>query len=166
MELMSVESSTAEQSAGELAAFQDILESNQIAFTDTLTDEIETVIAEASRLQRYEYVVGTVTDYGVSSNDHAHFDLIHDGEPLHCVVFASRRSSIPAINSGQQVAVAGDVSFHPPENRCSIEVDEVVPFKENDTSLLRRIRSNRQAQIALAVVVLLVLVLGGIFLLL
>ncbi len=163
---MSVESSTAGQNAGELAAFQDTLESDQIAFTDTLTDEIKTVIAAASTLQQYDYVVGTVTDYGVSSTDHVHFDLVHGGKPLHCVVFPSRRSSIPAINSGQQVAVAGDVSFYPPENRCSIEVEEIVPLEEGGGSLLGSIQSDRRVQIVLAVVVLLVLVLGGYLLLL
>lgn len=137
------------------SSLQDTLDSEQIAFTDTLGEEIETVIDGASRLQRYEYVVGEIVNYRVP-DDHVYFDLIHEGSPLHCVIFASRRPAIPTeIDNGMQVAVAGDLTFHQPKNHCSIEVEAVV-LLEADSS--RQIPTRRQLTLVALLLIVLVLV--------
>lgn len=85
---MGVESLADNQAGTELAAVQETLDTDgEIAFVDAVADEIETVIDEISTLQRFEYVVGNVSGYGASSNDHAYFDLVHNGCPLRCVIF-------------------------------------------------------------------------------
>lgn len=73
---MSIKSRTEKKDNRKLASLQDTLESEQVAFVDTLDEEIKTVIEQASTLQRYDYVIGTVDDIWVSSNDHRHFELV------------------------------------------------------------------------------------------
>lgn len=165
---MGVESSTERRNSDELAAIQNRLGSEQVASVDTLDDEIKTVIDESSRLQRFEYVIGTVDDAWIH-NDHRHFDLIdpdEDGQ-IHCVIFDSRRASITTeITEGRQVAVAGDVSFFPPKGKGSILVKEVAPLKADDSQ--RRgsaLPVDRQQLLLLAVGLVIVLGLVGFFLL-
>lgn len=47
----------------DLATFHDQLGSEDIAFVDGLSSEIEAVIENTTELQRYEYVIGDVSDY-------------------------------------------------------------------------------------------------------
>lgn len=162
---MSIESPKEEQDDGALAAMQDTLESEQIAFVDTLDEEIKTVVEQASTLQRYDYVIGTVDDVWTSSNDFHHFDLIQyneeaDGDNLiHCVIHPSRRPSITTdITEGRQLAVAGNVSFYPPEGRASIFVDDVDAVDRDGSSHpFERVRTDHRIQIALASMLLLVI---------
>lgn len=130
---MGVESPTENEATEELASLQDTLDSEHIIYVDSLTNEIETVIDEASGLHRYEYVIGEISDYGVSSNKHVHFDLVHEGCPLHCVLLQFRRSSITSdLENGMQVAVKGELSFYTDDNYCSIMVEDVVAVGEGD----------------------------------
>lgn len=108
---MGVESTTENQDTEELASLQNTLDSEQIAFVDTVAEEIATVIDDASRPHRYEYIVGEVSDYGISSNDHAYFDR----QPIDI-----------DIEDGIQLAVKGGVSFYSPHNYCSITVEHTV----------------------------------------
>lgn len=128
MELMGVESPSDDNQAGEdLVTLQNTLDSEAITFVDRLSAEVETVIEDAADLQRYEYVIGDVSDYGVSSKGHAHFELIHDETPIHCVIYTFRLPSITVdIENGMQVAVKGKVSFYTDENYCSIITEDVV----------------------------------------
>lgn len=120
------------------------------------------MIDEASTLQDYDYVIGEVSDHGVSKNDHAHFKLIHQGGPLHCVVFASRQSRITTdIEEGMQLAVNGTISFYAPDNRCSIEVEEVDPITADSSQQSSMVPTERRQQVLLSVVILIVLVIGG-----
>lgn len=119
---------------GEQPSAQDTLDSDRIATVETLGNEIATVITEANRLQRLEYVTGKVAEYGVSSRDHAHFRLTHESVAIHCVIFDVRRATITTdIDNGMRVAVTGDLLFHSQDNHCSIEVEEVVPIGEVDS---------------------------------
>ncbi|UPM45274.1 exodeoxyribonuclease VII large subunit [Halocatena salina] len=128
---MGVESPTETQATEELTSLQDTLESDQIAFVDTVATEIETVLEAASELHRYEYVIGEVTNYGISSNDHVHFDLVHEGCQLHCVILHFRREDIPTeLEDGVQVAVTGELSFYTVDNYCSIMVEDAVTVGE------------------------------------
>lgn len=168
---MGVESSTKTQSSTELASLQDTLDSEHVAFVDTLDAEIKAVIAQANRLQRYDYVVGEVDDYGVSSTNNIHFDIVRENEEkeknnqFHYVIFERHRSSVTTdIENGMQVAVAGDVSFDPPRNRCSIEVDDVCSVEEDSAQRFYEMLPVR-LWIALVAVLVLVLVLGGFLLL-
>ncbi len=124
---MGVESPTENQGGEELSSLQDTLGSEQITFVDTLVSDIESVIAESSNLHRYEYVIGEVTNYGVSSNDHVHFDLAHNGTHLHCVILQFRRSDFSVdLEDGLQVAIKGELSFYTADNYCSIMVEDGV----------------------------------------
>lgn len=133
---MSVESepTTMTQGNGKQPSAQDTLDSDRIATTETLGNEIATVISEATRLQRFEYVTGEVAEYGVSSRGHAHFRLVHESGAIHCVIFDFRRTTLTTnITNGRQIAVTGDLSFYAQENRCEIEVEEVVPIGDDDS---------------------------------
>lgn len=171
---MGVEPPTEEQDDGALAAMQATLESEQIAFVDTLDAEIKTVIAQADHLQRYDHVVGTIDDAWISSRDYQHFDLIQYNEEternnqIHCVIRPSQRPSITTtITEGKQAAVAGTVSFHPPEGYASILVDDVDSVDADDSSHpLKRTRTDRRIQITIATMLLLVILLVGALLLL
>lgn len=125
---MGVESPAEEDSSGaDMESLHETLGSEAIAFVDTLSTEIEAVITDAGDLQRYDYVIGDVADYGSSSRGHAHFELIHDGTPLHCVLYKFRRSSVSVdIEDGMQLAVSGEVSFYIDNNYCSIIVEDAV----------------------------------------
>ncbi|MEA5389229.1 exodeoxyribonuclease VII large subunit [Haloarculaceae archaeon H-GB11] len=97
---------------------RDRLDTADVADVDQLNDAIADHIADAAELQ-YDYVVGDVSSYGVSANDHAHFDLVHEDATVHCVVYAHRRPDIDAIEPGTQVAVDGELSFYSPEGQAS-----------------------------------------------
>lgn len=90
---MGVESPAENQTTDELVSLQDTLDSEQIAFVDTLDAEITTVIEQASTLQRYDYVIGTVDDGWISQNDHHHFEFVHHNretdkdDQIPCVIF-------------------------------------------------------------------------------
>lgn len=130
---MGVESTTENQDTEELASLQDTLNSEQVAFVDTVAEEIATVIDDASRPHRYEYIVGEVSDYGVSGSDHAYFDLVGEECQLRCVVFQYRRQSIDIdIEDGMQLAVKGGVSLYTQNNYCSITVEHAVAVGEGE----------------------------------
>lgn len=165
---MSVESepTTMMQSNGEQPSAQDTLDSDRIATTETLGNEIATVISEATRLQRFEYITGEVAEYGVSSRDHAHFRLVHESGTIHCVIFDFRRTTLTTnITNGMQIAVTGDLSFYAQENRCEIEVEEVVPIGEDGSHPFYEVILAR-LWIAIVAVLVIVLGLGGYFILL
>lgn len=158
---MGDESSSETQSNGKLAALQDTLDSDQVAYVNTLSDDIETVVDEASTLQRYDYVIGEVSNHFVSPTDHIHFDLVHgdeEEEPLRCVIAPSHQAPVTTdIENGRLVAVAGDLSFVTPKNRCSIEVEEVVPLGDDGSHPFYEVIL---ARLWIAIVAVLVIVLG------
>jgi exodeoxyribonuclease VII large subunit len=125
---MGVESPTDDDTAGtDLVSLQETLDTDEIVFVDSLSSEIDAAIADAADLHRYEYVIGEVSDYGIASSDHVHFDLVHDGDPLHCVILQFRRDAIATdLDDGMQVAVSGDLSFYTDDNYCSIMVEDVI----------------------------------------
>lgn len=121
---------------------------------------VTTVISEASSLQRFEYVIGEVSDYGVSSSDHAHFRLAHESGTIHCVIFDFRRATITTdIDNGMQVAVIGDISFYSQDNRCSIEVEEVVPIEADGS---QRFYEAIPARLGIAITVFLGIIVMGV----
>ncbi len=102
-------------------------------------------------------------------NNHRHFELVRYNEEtnkddqIHCVIFNSRRSAITTdITERRQVAIAGQLSFYPPQGSGSILVDEVasVDGDEDDAHPFEIIRANRRVQIAIATVLLVALAVG------
>lgn len=145
---------------GEQPSAQDTLDSDRIVTVETLGNEIATVITQANRLQRFEYVTGEVAEYRVSSRDHAHFQLVHENVALHCVIFDVRRATITTtITNGMQVAVTGDLLFFSQDNHCSIEVEEVVPTEADDS---QRAYADLPVRLWIAIAVLLVIVLWSV----
>lgn len=125
------EESTETEGTKGLASLQDTLGGEQIAFVDTLAEEIETALEETSQHYCYEYMVGEVTNYCVSANDDAHFDLVHEGAQLHCVLLQFRREAIDtALEDGNQVAVTGHLSFYTVDNHCAIMVEDAIAVEE------------------------------------
>lgn len=101
------------------------LDSDDIVTVGQLNSELSTLVESATDLH-HDYVVGDVTDDRVA-NGHLHFDLVHDGVSIHCVVFGvenRRLSTMP--DSEMQVAVRGDLSFYEARGSCSIIVSDVV----------------------------------------
>ncbi|WP_049935209.1 exodeoxyribonuclease VII large subunit [Haloplanus natans] len=123
---MGSESAPDEQAVPRRAVLQDRLGTEAVTFVDTLGAEIATVVEDAPALT-FDYVVGEVSDHGVSSNGHVHFDLTHGDATIHCVCFASRRSTVDAdLDDGQQVAVTGDLSYYEANGSLSVIVADVV----------------------------------------
>ncbi len=75
-----------------LETLQEALQTERITYVDTLNEDIGAVVESADQLA-FDYVVGDVSDYGVSSNDHVHLDLVHEGSTIHCVLFGYKRSA-------------------------------------------------------------------------
>jgi exodeoxyribonuclease VII large subunit len=115
-----------ESTTDDLSRLQDRLETESVSFVDSLNDDIATVIEGADHLQ-FDYLVGDVSDYGISSNDHAHFDLVHNDSSIHCVCF---RYQLPQIDTdledGAQVAIKGDLSYYEDGGSISVIVDDAV----------------------------------------
>ena len=125
---MGIESGTDE--AVDVQAYHDTLDSENIAFVDALNDEIAAVVENTPELA-YDYVLGDVSGYGVSSNGHGHFDLVHEDATVHCVVYAFKLRTLDLdIENGTQVAVKGDLSYYEAEGQVSIVVDDVVEVGE------------------------------------
>jgi len=104
---------------------QETLGTEAIAFVDTLNTKIDEVIKNAEL--NYEYILGDVSGYGVSGNGHAHFDLVHEGSKIHCVIFKYRLQSLDNnIEDGTHVAVKGEVSYYEENGSASLLVDDVV----------------------------------------
>jgi exodeoxyribonuclease VII large subunit len=123
---MGIDSGTPEDTGTDIEVFQDTLDSESLAFVDALNEEIETLVEDSPALE-YDYVLGDVSNYGVSSNGHGHFDLVHEGSTIHCVVYDYKRETLDMdIESGTQVAVNGDLSYYAKEGKISIIVDDVV----------------------------------------
>ncbi|AXR77483.1 exodeoxyribonuclease VII large subunit [Natrarchaeobaculum sulfurireducens] len=123
---MGTDSRTDADTASSIEAHQDTLETENIAFVDTLNDGIATLLKETSDLQ-YDYVLGEVSDYGVSGNGHAHFDLGHADATIHCVIFSYRLQSLAvSIDDGTQIAVKGDLSFYEAKGSVSLIVEDFV----------------------------------------
>ncbi len=95
-----------------LETLQEALQTERITYVDTLNEDIGAVVESADKLA-FDYVVGDVSDYGVSSSDHVHLDLVHEGSTIHCVLFGYKRSTIDTtIEDGMQVAVKGSLSYY------------------------------------------------------
>jgi len=113
-----------------IETLQEALEAERVTYVDTLNADIGSLIEDAEQL-RFDYVVGDVSDAGVSSNDHVHFDLVHDGSTIHCVIFSYRRKQLGLdIEDGAQVAVKGSLSYYEDGGNVSIIVDDVVEVGE------------------------------------
>jgi exodeoxyribonuclease VII large subunit len=129
---MGIESGDQEPAETTRESLTDTLGTENVAFVDELNNEIASVI-EASDAGRFDYVVGDVSDYSVSSAGHAHFDLVHGDASIHCVVFAFKLSHLDVeIEDGTQVAVKGDLSFYEEGGTVSIIVEDVVDIGEGE----------------------------------
>jgi exodeoxyribonuclease VII large subunit len=119
-----------DERSGTLADLEDRLGSDSVAFADALNDRIGGVIEDAPDL-RVDYVVGDASDVFVSSGGHLHFDVVHEGSSIHCVVFGFRFDRMEVeIEDGLQIAVKGDLSYHEDEGQVSILGEDVVKLGE------------------------------------
>lgn len=115
-----------ESTTDDLPRLQDQLGTESVSFVDSLNDDIATVIEDTDHLE-FDYLVGDVSDYGISSNDHAHFDLVHNDSSIHCVCFQYRLPQIDAdLEDGMQVAIKGDLSYYEDGGSISVIVDDAV----------------------------------------
>ncbi|SFR97566.1 Exodeoxyribonuclease VII large subunit [Halomicrobium zhouii] len=114
----------------DLQSYHDTLDSENITFVDALNDEIAALVQNAPDLD-YDYVLGDVSGYGVSSNGHGHFDLVHENATVHCVVYSYKLDTLALdVDDGTQVAVKGDLSYYEAEGQVSIVVDDIVEVGE------------------------------------
>jgi len=129
---MGVNSSGDEETTTTLETHQETLNTDNITFVDALNDKISTVLENTSDLQ-YDYVLGDVSDYGVSGNGHAHFDLIHEDSTIHCVIFSHRlRSFDITIDDGTHIAVKGELSYYAANGSVSLIVEDFVEVGERN----------------------------------
>ncbi|GGK77281.1 exodeoxyribonuclease VII large subunit [Haloarcula sebkhae] len=113
-----------------LETLQEALQTERITYVDTLNEDIGAVVESADQLA-FDYVVGDVSDYGVSSNDHVHLDLVHSGSTIHCVLFGYKRSTIDTtIEDGMQAAVKGSLSYYEDGGNVSVIVEDIVEVGE------------------------------------
>lgn len=113
-----------------IAALQERLGTSDVVLVDTLNEDVARVVETTPELD-HEFVVGDVSDHGVSANGHAHFDLVDGDASVHCVVFGSRRSGVDAdLADGTRVAVSGDLSYYVEEGSVSLLVEDVVDLGE------------------------------------
>ncbi|WP_424004746.1 exodeoxyribonuclease VII large subunit [Haloarcula salina] len=109
-----------------IETLQEALEAERVTYVDALNADIGSLLEDAPELE-FDYAVGDVSDAGVSSNEHVHFDLVHEGSTIHCVVFSYRREQLDLdIEDGTQVAVKGSLSYYEDGGTVSIIVDDVV----------------------------------------
>jgi exodeoxyribonuclease VII large subunit len=110
----------------DLTALSAELDTESITFVDSLNTKIADLV-ENTRTLEYEYIIGDISGYGTSSNGHGHFDLVHDGSTIHCVVFGSRLHRLQdEIEDGTLAAVKGDISYYESEGSVSLIVRDVV----------------------------------------
>ncbi len=113
-----------------IAALQERLGTSDVVLVDTLNEAVARVVETTPELD-HEFVVGDVSDYGVSANGHAHFDLVAGDSAVHCVVFGSRRDGVAAdMADGKRVAVSGDLSYYVERGSVSLLVEDVVDLGE------------------------------------
>ncbi|WP_170096391.1 exodeoxyribonuclease VII large subunit [Haloarcula argentinensis] len=113
-----------------METLQEALQTERITYVDTLNEDIGAVVESADQLA-FDYVVGDVSDYGVSSNDHVHFDLVHEGSTIHCVLFGYKQSRLDTtIEDGMQVAVNGSLSYYEDGGNVSVIVEDIVEVGE------------------------------------
>ncbi|MEF8814754.1 MAG: exodeoxyribonuclease VII large subunit [Halovenus sp.] len=113
-----------------LETLQEALQTERVTYVDTLNEDIGAVVESADQLA-FDYVVGDVSDCGVSSNDHVHLDLVHAGSTIHCVLFGYKRSTIDTtIADGMQVAVKGSLSYYEDGGNVSVIVEDIVEVGE------------------------------------
>ena len=118
------------------------LEDATVRTVDELNEAIAGVLEDAPDLY-FDYVVGEVTDYR-DVNGNVHFDLDFAEASIHCVVFGFRRGgTVDDLESGTQVAVAGDLSYYEARGSCSILVTDVVEIGEG--SYRQELERHRQA---------------------
>ncbi|WP_248516273.1 exodeoxyribonuclease VII large subunit [Salinarchaeum laminariae] len=134
-----------EELAGDrsLEELEERLGSDDVVLVDALNDQIEGIIENAPDL-RVDYVVGDASDVFVSSGGHLHFDVVHEGSSIHCVVFAFRLDGLEAdLEDGLQIAVRGDLSYHEDEGQVSILGEDVLTLGEGLYE--RTYQQNREA---------------------
>ncbi|ERG97110.1 exodeoxyribonuclease VII large subunit [Haloquadratum walsbyi] len=108
------------------ASLETELDSEDIAFVNNINTEIADLI-EGTPAVNHEYILGDISDYSVSSNGHGHFDLVHEGSSLHCVIFRSRLDGISKdIEEGTLAAVSGDISYYENEGSVSVLVRDII----------------------------------------
>ncbi|MDS0260554.1 exodeoxyribonuclease VII large subunit [Haloarcula sp. S1CR25-12] len=110
----------------DLDPLKERLDSEAVTFVNTLNGDIGSLI-EATDELHFEYLVGDVSDHGVSSSNHTHFDLVHEDSTIHCVIFSFRHSTIDVdLEDGIQVAVKGDLSYYEDGGNISVIVEDIV----------------------------------------
>jgi len=128
--MMGVESPSDGADEADIGPFAETLGSENIAFVDALNSQIDALIENTTEL-RLDYVLGDVSSAGTSSTGHLHFDLVHNDSKVHCVVFRSRiHSTNVDVENGIQVAVKGDLSYHAPDGKVSLLVEDIVEIGE------------------------------------
>ncbi|WP_254810709.1 exodeoxyribonuclease VII large subunit [Natronosalvus amylolyticus] len=121
-----------------LESLRETLNSESVAFVDSLNEQISELLENIPNLQ-YEYVLGDVSDYGVSGNGHAHFDLVHNGSKIHCVIFQYQLNRLDIdIEDGTQMAVNGDLSYYDANGSVSLIVSQCVPVGEGEYEQIYR----------------------------
>jgi len=125
-----------------LEALRERLDTDAVRFVDSLNDDIATVVEAADELH-FDYLVGDVSDCGVSSSNHTHFDLVHEDSTIHCVLFGFRRSTVNVdLDDGMQVAIKGDLSYYEDGGSISVIVEDVVEI--GDGVYAQTYEENRQ----------------------
>ncbi len=137
---MGVDSSGGDDGDQNLTAesLRETLESESIAFVDSLNEQIGDLLENVPELN-YEFVVGDVSDYGISGNGHAHFDLVHNGSKIHCVIFQYQLTRLDLdIEEGTRMAVKGDLSYYDANGSVSLIVTQCVPVGEGEYEQIYR----------------------------
>jgi len=115
-----------------LKTHRETLGSDNITFVDALNNQISDVVEHTSSL-KYDYILGDVSDYGVSGNGHAHFDLVHEDSKIHCVIYAFRLQSMDVtVEDGALAAVKGDLSYYEANGSVSLIVEDLVEVGEGN----------------------------------
>ncbi len=108
------------------------LGSDNITFVDALNNQISDVVEQTPTL-KYDYILGDVSDYGVSGNGHAHFDLVHEDSKIHCVIYAFRLHSMDVtVEDGTLAAVKGELSYYEANGSVSLIVEYLVEVGEGN----------------------------------
>lgn len=122
------------------------LGTESVTYVDALNEEVGRIVEGADGLD-YDYVVGDVSDWGVSASGHGHFDLVHDGSTVHCVVFGFRLDGLAVDpEDGTQVAVKGELSYYAQEGSVSVIVEDLVALGEGTYSRVYEENRRRLAE--------------------
>ena len=110
---MDTGTSSESEPEGDIEALYETLGTERVEYVNSVNDDIAELIENSPELEN-KYIVGEVSDYGTSSNGHIHFDLVHDGSTIHCVIYGYKLEwvDVDDLDSGIEVAVEGELSYY------------------------------------------------------